>query len=299
MLPGLICQEVLASLAAVGARPSFYHVDERLHADLTSVREAGAVPVRAVVAVNYFGFPQPLEAIRELCRTWGAGLIEDNAHGFLSTDGRTPLGRRGDAGIFSLRKSLLMPNGAALVDNRPTGGLPASVDGVRCTASPFVSEWRYWLAGGMKRVMASAGPWAVRAVLALLDGVHRTDGGAGNPSTSAKAERLMPQEVVSPLATRILRRCDVLAEQQRRRALYRLVDRRIASYGGRPVFPGLPAGVVPYGYPFYAARSQIRRVTNLLRNEGLRCTVWPHLPQAIQRNAPEHYRSLWYIPFLW
>ena len=113
LIPAYICREVLAPINAVGARPVFYDVAP----SFSPLRSWKEWPVaKAVLAVNYFGIPQPLEQFEKYCSHYGAILIEDNAHGFLSKadDGRL-LGFRGDMGIFSMRKSISMADGAALV----------------------------------------------------------------------------------------------------------------------------------------------------------------------------------------
>ena len=114
LVPEFICKDVVASIHTVRATPVFYQVDEllapiNLHADES---------IRAIIAVNYFGFPQNLDVFRRESQRFGAVLIEDNAHGFLSSDtSNSPLGTRGDLGIISIRKSLRIPDGAQLLVN--------------------------------------------------------------------------------------------------------------------------------------------------------------------------------------
>ncbi len=71
--------------------------------------------IKAVIAVNYFGFPQDLEIFSEYCHKFSVKLIEDNAHGYLSAnvDG-VLLGNRAPLGITSIRKTIRIPDGARL-----------------------------------------------------------------------------------------------------------------------------------------------------------------------------------------
>ena len=55
-IPELICRDVLASIAEVGAKAQFYPVDQALRP--TGCGTAGSA--RAVLMVNYFGFPQQI-----------------------------------------------------------------------------------------------------------------------------------------------------------------------------------------------------------------------------------------------
>ncbi|MBV5336924.1 MAG: DegT/DnrJ/EryC1/StrS aminotransferase family protein, partial [Deltaproteobacteria bacterium] len=96
----------------VGATAVYYPVDVKLQPAIDPVDWPCA---DAVVAVDYFGFAQPLAPFEKYCAKTGARLIEDNAHGFLSCDESGQwLGSRGEIGLFSLRKTFLMVNGAAL-----------------------------------------------------------------------------------------------------------------------------------------------------------------------------------------
>ena len=138
LVPEFICRDLLASIHAAGAEPVYYPVDRSLAPQLPPP----APDVKAVVAVNYFGFPQPLDPFRAYCAGRDAALIEDNAHGFLSRDDKgEPLGSRGDLGLFSLRKTFAFPDGAALVVNRQdwVDRLPAPLP---CRSDPLPVAYR-------------------------------------------------------------------------------------------------------------------------------------------------------------
>ena len=298
LLPGLICREVLASLSAVGAVPVFYAVDDTLTADAASLQRAGAGGVRAVVAVNYFGFPQPLDAFRACCRQWEAALLEDNAHGFLSAEGEAPLGRRGDLGIFSFRKTLTVPNGAALVDNRRAPS--TSFEDGRYHGSPRYAQWRYRLKAGLKPVMGWGGLSGARMLLTALRGVRRLATGQAVPSSVPEAEIAMPSESFAPLTSRLLRRLDVTSERRRRRELYEWCARAFADVAGaRPVFGRLAAGVAPQGFPVWLMTGRETPVVKSWGARGVPIVSWPDLPSEILAQAPVHYQTLHVVPFLW
>ncbi len=111
LVPALICKDVLSSIHTVGANPVFYQVDKTL----APVSLPHTPLIKAVIAVNYFGFPQDLEIFSEYCHKFSVKLIEDNAHGYLSAnvDG-VLLGNRAPLGITSIRKTIRIPDGARL-----------------------------------------------------------------------------------------------------------------------------------------------------------------------------------------
>ena len=69
--------------------------------------------------------------------------------------------------------------------------------------------------------------------------------------------------------------------------------------GAVPVFPRLPANVVPYGFPMFVSPAQVPRVTAEVGRFGLQLSQWPDLPGAVAPSAQEHYRALIVLPFLW
>ena len=299
LLPGFICRDVLASLTAVGAAPAFYAVDEQLHADLASVGRQAHAGVRAVVAVNYFGFPQPLDQLRAWCRVRGAALIEDNAHGFLSADGSAPLGHRGDLGVFSLRKTLSLPNGAALVDNRSGSARPVAPENGQ--GSSGAAERHYRMKAALKRAMGAGG---LRGASAMLGGVRwlkrAIPNGARRRAVAGDPETTMPRDAFSPLAARLLRQCDVEEERTRRRQLYRICHQLVGrSPGVLPLFGELPGEVVPYGFPFLFTGRDADAFVRRWRRQGVEIISWPDLPPAVQPHAPSHYRRVMLVSFLW
>jgi hypothetical protein len=293
LIPAFICRDLLAPIRAIGAEPIFYHVDEKLRPQALP----RAPRVRAVLAVNYFGFAQDLAPFQEYCTRNEAVLIEDNAHGFLSHDeSGNVLGARGDLGILSMRKTFTLPDGGALMANRPDlqSRLPAPL---ACRDEPLSVEFR------IKRQLAclqrdtglrvkSIGQDLARAIRWL-----RT-GWAIAPS-EPESEYDMPS-VPAPHCNTLasLRGIDVAAESLRRRRLYGAVRDRLAGTGAQPIFSELVPGTVPYGYPFHANHEISMRAGRIARRLGLDCINWPDLPAAVTSNALPHYRSVWLVNFL-
>lgn len=295
-LPALICREILSAVHASGASPRFYRVGDGLGFDGPAGRLESC---KAVIAVNYFGFPQDLAPFLAHCRRTGAVLIEDNAHGLFSRDAAgTLLGTRGDVGIFSLRKTLPLPDGAALVVNAVGRTLPLAPQ------QPFESgpmPLRYRLKQCTRRVAPLVG---CRTLHRLLMRTRRLPGGAESRSATSRdrvEERTLPNPARPCDALSRPLTADIGRETARRRALYEWLDGwlRDVAPGIRPVFPGLPEQVVPYAYPFYADGAELSPVRRLLGEQGLDCVTWPDLPEAVRAEAPNHYTTLRMVPFLW
>jgi len=77
--------------------------------------------VRCVVAVNVFGVPPDLAAIRKLCDPIGAKLVYDNAHGFGTVDAGRRIAREPDVQTFSFHATKTLPavEGGLIVSGDP------------------------------------------------------------------------------------------------------------------------------------------------------------------------------------
>jgi hypothetical protein len=295
LVPAFICREVLSALHACGANVVYYPVGRALE---PACNPAELPRAKAIIAVDYFGFAQNLAPFIQYCVRSGATLIEDNAHGLFSRDesGRA-LGTRGDLGVFSLRKTLPAPNGAALSVNNPAY-LPAVAPQLaHDTATPDTS---FRVKQALRTLARALGPWPAQLATAATRLARRLRTGHAIPRSSPHAETRLPagaapnQRLFDTMA-----HTDAAAECARRRDLYALMPTLLNPQRFPPVFPGLPPATVPYGYPFIADAAGGAAARRALAGHGLECFQWPELPAAITSTAPAHYRSIWMVSFLW
>jgi len=290
LMPAYICRDLLAPLHAVGAKPVFYAVDRKLR----PVEFPGAQNVRAVLAVNYFGFPQDLAPFRDYCLRHDAALIEDNAHGFLSQDAAgIPLGERGDLGILSQRKTILLPDGAALLVNRPEWQSRLEPQLPCCSKFLPLNYWARYL---LLKLQRRTGFNVLTMAQNIIRNIRRLRTGQEIPLSEPESEFLMPANPEPHCRSlSMLFSLNVAAEVTRRRTLYEKMHRLLMKEGIDPVFGDLPKGVVPYGYPFYADLQSADKVKKISRSLGMDCIHWPDLPTAVGPEAPAHYRSVWVV----
>lgn len=249
LAPAYLCAEVVGAFRAAGVRPEWYAVDERGAVDPDDIARRIHPGTRAIYVVHYFGFPQDVARLRAVADAAGVLLIEDCAHALFGHAGGRPLGSVGDAAIFSLRKSLPLPDGGSLVTRPgfsapPVGAEPrrmATLAGLARLAikgACFRLQWRPPVGG------ATSSSAAVRSVEA--------------------AAPVTPITAMSPMARRIYASTDVGAFATRRRANYNYY---LARLGGRAVYPVLPEGVVPFSFPLL--HDERDRVAAALARRGL------------------------------
>src|SRR5262249_39357721 len=92
-----------------------YPVGTRWTLDPEEIERRITPRTRGILMTHFAGFPGPASQLRALADRHGLVLIEDCAQALLSVDGEVPVGTTGDAAIFSLRKTLPVPHGGALV----------------------------------------------------------------------------------------------------------------------------------------------------------------------------------------
>ena len=294
LLPEFLCRELLASIAATGASIEWYAIGP----DLSPVAPSTAWPnAKAVLAVNYFGFPQNLKPFEDYAARCGALIIEDNAHGFLSYDEFSRLlGSRGKLGIFSLRKTIRMPDGASLLINDP-----AYLENLR-PQLPIVGRG-FNRSEAIKSKLNSIpliGPSLAANAINLVRFIRLFLYGAIAKPADELSERELPY-VATPWfdLIKVLSSLDVDAEINRRRNAYS----KMAAYAARnniePVFPELPRSCVPYGFPFRESAGNLDKMTKYAASQGFGIMSWPDLPGEVEPRAPSHYQNVRLVNFLW
>src|SRR5438128_3498285 len=129
LFPSYHCGRELDVLYRSGCRVVLYPVGRGLCVDPDELRRRAGRDTRALYLIHYWGFPQTLDSLHQLCAEKGWALIEDCAHALFARYQNRPVGSLGDIAIFSLRKTLPLPGGGALVVNNRSLA-PA------CTAAP-------------------------------------------------------------------------------------------------------------------------------------------------------------------
>ena len=117
LLPSYNCWTEIDPFLISKINPIFYNIRKNLTTDLDDLSRKITNNVKAILITHFLGFPQPVEEIKSICKQRDLFLIEDCAHALLSSCDEKYLGSSGDLAIFSLLKTIPIPNGGALVIN--------------------------------------------------------------------------------------------------------------------------------------------------------------------------------------
>ena len=292
LLPAFICRDVLAPFNILGLKIKFYHVDKTL-----SLNENYLPNARAILMVNYFGFPQYLEPFKDYCAKNGAWLIEDNAHGFLSSDNLgNYLGKRGDIGIYSFRKTIPIRNGAALSLNNSLLKFKNNQK-VPFETSSKLSMYDF------KIKMATLGPLvngkSVQYMTSLLRKLKKIAFGYEIPPEIDESEFRIEGSNRPAFYSSILSSMDQCHEIERRRSLFKVLEKLLEKFDIDPIFTSLDKGCAPYSYPFICNDNVFNVVRAFLRIKGVDVLTWPALPKEIKSGQQGFYKQVRSVRFLW
>ena len=239
--------EILA-IRAAGARVHYYRIDRGMQLDVGDIQQlCERYQPDVLYVIHYVGWPQPVSALVDVCRTRGMLLVEDCALSLFSEVDGQPLGTFGNWSVFCLYKTLPLPNGAFLVQNGPRlddlerlqlrAAGPASVIGR--TAELLVQRTRGRV-NGLGAALQSAKRGLGRVAGAL--NVRRSN--VGDIGFNLDEVDL----AMSRVSSRLLGRFDIPEIRRRRIANYRLLDTLLDRTVVR-VFQELPDGVCPLFFP--------------------------------------------------
>lgn len=117
LIPSYICNVIESSFYPDNIAVIYYKVTEDLSPDFNDIKNKITKTTKALLFVNYFGYPAEILQLKEFCKEYNLFLIEDNAHGFLSKDAGNWLGSFGDISVTSIYKKLPIFHGAYLQIN--------------------------------------------------------------------------------------------------------------------------------------------------------------------------------------
>lgn len=115
LIPDYLCEIVELTLNSLGLKTLKYKIKDNFKVDITSLqKKIEKDNPKALIFVNYFGFPQKLKTIKKICKKKKILLIEDNSHGYEGIFNNQKLGTRGDFGFSSPRKIFNIYSGGVL-----------------------------------------------------------------------------------------------------------------------------------------------------------------------------------------
>lgn len=305
LVPAYHCSALVEPILRQGATVDFYRIGRGCEPDVADIRRRLTDRTRAVVAVHYFGFPQPIGRLRALCDEHGISLVEDCAHVLTGrADGR-PLGSFGDVSVFSWRKFLPIHDGGHLVINRVDPG-----QRVPPLTTPGLLRLRVWKSAVDRLVSDSPSP-GVRAATGLLRALSATGRRLARHAVRDAAALDIDNQgpdfdvdsvtvPMSAVSRRVLMNADVAGITAVRRSNYTALLRACERLPAlEAMCPELPEGICPWVFPVVARGRTDFHLD--LRARGIPAVTWggvihPSLPRDAFPDAAYLYDNLVFLP---
>ena len=305
LVPAYICAAAVEPIEAYGAKAVFYGVRRDCIPDFSDLEAKIDGGTRAILAVDYFGFPCGIRQIRQICDQHRLFLIEDCAHVLGGKDGGQLLGSFGEASVFSWRKFLPLYDGGELVLNR--GQRELTVDWSR---ESFMFTARV-AKNMLEEVLTEVLPSALRilrfrppppAETAAPPGRHpmRHDRLLHVDPNSPSFDKEMVNFPISRLSRVLLEHCALESIIAKRRGNYFYLQHQLAELKGiKLLFDDLPAAVCPWVLPLFFEGMPNGHVP--LRKLGIPAVTWggvrhPGICSAEFPAADFLYENLVFLP---
>lgn len=309
LIPAYHCLAMVYPVQWCGATCDFYQINPDLSVDLADIQRRIDPTVKVLMVTHYFGMPQSLRPLRELCDRHGIFLLEDCAHALFGEQEGRPLGAWGDYAIASPMKFYPSYDGGCLVSSqhRLSGTLRGNSWGFELKTALNTLE-RAWGYGRLRPLaLLLHGPlrlkdglwrrikarWPQDHALRQLQAAPASEGGFG--FDAEWIDRRM-----SMMSRWILRLASPARVVRRRQAHYRRLSLALANVPGcRPLWPELPATTVPYMFPLLVDEPD--RVFPLLKQRAIPLLrfaeqLWPTMASADYPVAQCYSRHLLQLP---
>jgi dTDP-4-amino-4,6-dideoxygalactose transaminase len=155
IIPAYMCYSTIEPLKAYGFNLLFIDIEKSLRLSVDKLKEViEGNQIKALLVVHYFGLTQDIQNVTNVCRDCGVKVIEDASHSFMSQFLRNKDVVKGDAEIFSMRKSLPIVDGGALRIHQ-SGFYEAKNNNTKCVST--ISDLRYLILRILERIVTSLG----------------------------------------------------------------------------------------------------------------------------------------------
>jgi dTDP-4-amino-4,6-dideoxygalactose transaminase len=253
LFPAFFGPPVLQAPIEAGANVRFYPVRAGMRVAIEDLRAALTPQTRAIYLIHFNGFPGPIAEVMELARERDLIVIEDAAHAMLTTIDGKPAGSFGDGAVFSFYKWVPVPNGAALITNRPSAH--PLVDGSKRSLTSGVALSTFSLLDHAAMNWGPVGEHARSAVRAVGKRMSHATNLTYVATGGVRFDHGELDYAMSGLSHRILRAQDWQRIAARRRRNYTLLADLLSDIAP-PTQGELPDGIVPL---FYATNLENKR----------------------------------------
>ena len=271
LLPAYVCEAAATPFRKLGIQLRFYDILPSLEPDMADLVSKVDDKTKAVMIVDYFGFPQELGPVRDLCNQHGIFLIEDSSHGILSRKDSRLLGTSGDIGFSSIYKVLATPNGGVLFVNNDQL-IPDNPASFETPGFSLKSDGLFFMSSLLKFLETKYGipTWILRNTYKKTHPVGESIGDRA----------IFMEASISRVTIDAIERLDLEEIIRRRRSNYNCwLDKVYGVKGTKILFESLPQGTCPWVFPLIVEEGNF---IEEIQDKGIASSAWPNLPPEVR-----------------
>jgi dTDP-4-amino-4,6-dideoxygalactose transaminase len=276
LVPSYNCGTEIDAILYSGAATRGYRVTRSCGIDLADLQARKTSSTKAVYVIHYFGWEQPLGELLSWCQANGLLLIEDCALALFSNGATDSIGRKSDAAIYSLPKTLGCHHGGLLsLSESRAAELPELRP---AESSILIAEIKRSIRSWLKERLDAL------AIYGVLLRLHRRSEATERPTGHDGAIPDLPPDYYFERNQHRLRALHPRAQElavsshwqeiarQRRANYQRLAGNMLGLRGASVLFPALSPGVCPLSLPLVTANRD-RAVRDLV-GRGIAALPW-------------------------
>lgn len=291
LIPAYHCRTMIDPVLHLGARVMLFPLRQDLTPDWAALDAcmSGGDGVTALLLPHYFGFPQPIDAVRAWCTHHQVAYVEDCSHALFGEYNDKPIGSFGDRAIASPYKFFASENGGLLRGIAADASLPRPVSSIR---EELKAIWRS---------LEKFALYRHRRELLHHSGIEDagfpcgTDTIKENAGISRQYDPTMENVQALRWSRLTLRLSSIDRLSMARRRNYQAWLDAIATMPGcHPLFEALPESVVPYMFPLWLDNPE--RVFFRMKRAGMPIFRWDELAVSRCKVSDRARLSLIHLP---
>ncbi len=258
LIPDYLCEIVELTIKSTNLKFIKYEINDDFSINIKSLkRKLKSKKIKAVLFVNYFGFPQKIVELKKLCKKYKLKIIEDNSHGHGGSLKNKILGSRGDFGFSSPRKVFKINSGGVLYyKNKVTFNLPKYKYNINNTLINLLNK-NFTLKTFIKKNL-----------------IFKKD--FTTPIT--KRDTFVYNMSIDDLSLKKLRKENIVKEKYKRYTNYLIWKKYLSKNNFEPIFKKVDKNLMIWCLPFYVKNSNDAKNWFLWGyKKGITIFSWPDL----------------------
>ena len=293
LVPAYHCRSMIEPVIYLQLKVVLYPVDKCLNPDFEFIeRFASNNKVNVIILPHYFGFPQDMEKVLDVCRKHEIFLIEDCAHAFYGSYKGKLLGSFGHFSIASPRKFLPVEDGGCLICNAENANKKISLHSRSLLLE--VKSVLKCLMGLIVNSVSRFNPSSITHLPPKMEKTHPQSGGEGMSLEEFYVESVgLKGSSVSKFLISIAPHEKIMSG---RREHYGQWLSAVSDLPGcDALFSELPANVVPYVFPL-VVNENAEEIFYALKKFGVPIWRWEDFAVSSCVYSKEYRLSLFQLP---